>query len=220
MSQQDREKLVTILNNLELDYRAGNISKEKYEYLYERYNSKLEEIEISDRIRTMQSNSNKSTNLKEALSESELEDQELINKFIVRNEKPVKKKKRTVGNGVIIAVATLALLVAFAAGIGFGVFNFDFDANTMSLFGQASISDSAFPVVVQNVTKNVSNYTSSNTNYNYTSYSNSSGNSRGSDRQSSDDDGGSGGRGSSNGSSPLVLFFDIKFSNNIQNMRI
>lgn len=160
-----------------MDYREGKISKDKYEYLYKEYNHKLEEIEISSRIRAMQGKETENedelshSNLKEALRKSQLEDQELINKFIVRTEKP-KKPRKPLGNGAIIAIATLALLVAFAAGIGFGVFNFDFNANAMSLFGQASISDSAFPVVVPNVTQNITNYTSSNTDYNSTSYSN------------------------------------------------
>lgn len=171
--------------------------------MYKEYNRRLEEIEVSSRIRAMQGKSNESddglshSNLKEALRKSELEDQELINKFIVRNEKP-KKQRKSLGNGVIIAIATIALLVAFVGGIGFGVFNFDFNANTMSLFGQASISDSAFPVVVPNVTQNVTNYTSSTTDYNSTdlNYTDSSGSGQ---EHTHSDDSGSGGSSSGSG---------------------
>ncbi|MBQ3421131.1 MAG: hypothetical protein IJH34_05590 [Romboutsia sp.] len=166
------------------------------------------------------------SNLKEALRESELEDQELINKFIVRNDKH-KTQRKPLGNGVIIAIATIALLLAFVGGIGFGVFNFDFNANTMSLFGQASISDSAFPVVVPNVTQNVTNYTSSNTDYNYTdlNYTDTSSDEQEhthSDDQGSDSSSGgsasesqhsSSSRSSSRGPSNLMFIIGMRFLN-------
>ncbi len=169
---QDKEKLLMILNNLEQDYRSGNISQEKYDYLSEQYNRKLEAINVSERIRTMQGrpNDDSSTNsLQESIDKDNEEDQELIEKFIVKTNKP-KKKSKPLGNGAIIAIATLCLIVAFGTGIGFGVFNFDFNGNAVSMFGQASISDSAFPVVVANTTPNTTNITSTSDNYNQSSY--------------------------------------------------
>lgn len=169
---QDKEKLLMILNNLEQDYRSGNISQEKYDYLSEQYNRKLEAISVSERIRTMQGrpNDDSSTNsLQESIDKDNEEDQELIEKFIVKTNKP-KKKSKPLGNGAIIAIATLCLIVAFGTGIGFGVFNFDFNGNAVSMFGQASISDSAFPVVVANTTPNTTNITSTSDNYNQSSY--------------------------------------------------
>ena len=169
---QDKEKVLMILNNLEQDYRSGNISQEKYDYLSEQYNRKLEAISVSERIRTMQGrpNDDSSTNsLQESIDKDNEEDQELIEKFIVKTNKP-KKKSKPLGNGAIIAIATLCLIVAFGTGIGFGVFNFDFNGNAVSMFGQASISDSAFPVVVANTTPNTTNITSTSDNYNQSSY--------------------------------------------------
>src|SRR5574344_1920532 len=169
---QDKEKLLMILNNIEKDYRSGNISQEKYDYLSEQYNRKLEAISVSERIRTMQGrpNDDSSTNsLQESIDKDNEEDQELIEKFIVKTNKP-KKKSKPLGNGAIIAIATLCLIVAFGTGIGFGVFNFDFNGNAVSMFGQASISDSAFPVVVANTTPNTTNITSTSDNYNQSSY--------------------------------------------------
>ena len=134
---QDKEKLLMILNNLEQDYRSGNISQEKYDYLSEQYNRKLEAISVSERIRTMQGrpNDDSSTNsLQESIDKDNEEDQELIEKFIVKTNKP-KKKSKPLGNGAIIAIATLCLIVAFGTGIGFGVFNFDFNGNAVSMFG-------------------------------------------------------------------------------------
>ena len=91
---QDKEKLLMILNNLEQDYRSGNISQEKYDYLSEQYNRKLEAISVSERIRTMQGrpNDDSSTNsLQESIDKDNEEDQELIEKFIVKTNKPDRK---------------------------------------------------------------------------------------------------------------------------------
>ena len=189
----DRDKLLTIINNLELDYRSGNISKDKYEYLLAEYNRRLNIIERSNNNNIFRDNNSIYTgNLDDSNQKNQLEDQELINKFIVRKNN-TKKKKKSIGRKGIIAIATFALLIAFAGGIGFGIFNIDFNAEAMALFGQASISDTAFPVVVPNVTVNNTNFTSSYTNYTskYSNYSNTHHNSNSSSGGSS-----SGGRGS------------------------
>ncbi len=59
---RDRDKLVMILNELERDYRAGNISEEKYFYLHRQYEQKIETIDVSNRIRVMQGRKNYSPN--------------------------------------------------------------------------------------------------------------------------------------------------------------
>ena len=58
----DRDKLVAILNELEKDYHMGNISKEKYIDLCERYEHKIKTIDASNRIRSMQGRENYSSN--------------------------------------------------------------------------------------------------------------------------------------------------------------
>ena len=202
---QYKEKLLMILNNLEQDYRAGNISQEKYDYLSEEYNHKLQTIAVTDRIRSMQGRVDDapSNNLtQEDLEKSKKEDQELVNKFVFNEEKP-KKKSRSLSNGAIIAIATLFLIAAFGAGISFGVFNFDFNGNAASMFGQVTISDSAFPAVVANTTPtNTTNITTTNDNYNQSSYISSSDSSSSSSTQTTNSSsGGSSSGGSSSGGS-------------------
>jgi hypothetical protein len=200
----DKEKLLMILNNLEQDYRAGNISQEKYDYLSEEYNRKLQTLDVSDRIRVMQGRPNDespSPNIQEDLDKSKKEDQELVNKFIINNDKP-KKEHKPLSNGAIIALATLFLIVAFGAGISFGVFNFDFNGSAASMFGQATISDSAFPVVVANTTPtNTTNISSTNDNYNQSSYVSSDTSSSSDTSQTTDSGSSSGDSGSSSGGS-------------------
>ncbi len=61
---KDKDKLIAILNELEKDYRAGNISEEKYAQLRERYVYNIKVIDASNRIRSMQGRQNYSSNSK------------------------------------------------------------------------------------------------------------------------------------------------------------
>ena len=51
---QDKQKLMQILKNLERDYNDGLISEEKYIYLSNQYKHKIDTVDASNRIRTMQ----------------------------------------------------------------------------------------------------------------------------------------------------------------------
>ncbi|MCQ2977522.1 MAG: hypothetical protein MJ232_05855 [archaeon] len=55
---KDRDKLIRILYELENDYISGKLSEEKYIYFYNQYKHKLDTLEVSDRIRTMQGRDN------------------------------------------------------------------------------------------------------------------------------------------------------------------
>ena len=52
----DRDKLLMIMDSLEVDYRSGRISPEKYSYFRSKYEDKLNSIdamEATKRIRSM-----------------------------------------------------------------------------------------------------------------------------------------------------------------------
>ena len=53
----DRDKLLNIMRSLDADFKAGKISRKKYEYFRSRYEDKLNEIDAREatlRIRSMQ----------------------------------------------------------------------------------------------------------------------------------------------------------------------
>ena len=63
----DRDKLLMIMDSLEVDYRSGRISPEKYSYFRSKYEDKLNSIdamEATKRIRSMQGKSTPKTTQK------------------------------------------------------------------------------------------------------------------------------------------------------------
>ncbi len=152
---QDEKKLLKILEELEEDYQAGNISDEKYKYLSKQYNDRLSNITAVDRIRAMQGKKAvKKTPSKfsqRSMAErSKKEDEQLVDKYVVKSEEE-KKKSKASNKKVYIGVAIVCIFVAFIAGIGFGIFNFDFQS-TSPANAAVTINETAFPTITSDLT--------------------------------------------------------------------
>lgn len=200
----DREKLIRVMESLDADFRAGKISEDKYRYFYSKYADKLNAMNASNRIRTMQGKKSKPNTYSSKRTRAEdnrREEQKLVQKYIVDPKKGDESKKRnnsSMDSGISKVIIVLILAIAFTAGIAFGVFGFDF--NDMSVVNAAAIvEDSAFPdVEIVNITTNT-NTTSDTSSSNYdTSPSDSTDNMEGPSQSDSGSSSGEGG-GSSSG---------------------
>ena len=204
------------MKELKADHQAGKISDEKYKELSRQYMIKLKNIDASSRIRAMQgrqfsSSSKPKRNYRPDRRAAELsrkEDERLVQKYIVNPKRPVnnnKPKASKSNKGKYSILVVLFLIIAFTAGIGFGMFNFDFQAVNIS-DASAVVTDSAFPVVIENnTTSNVTSTSTSDSGSSDTTTTTASSDSASSTTTSSDtggsDTGGSDSGGSSSGGS-------------------
>lgn len=204
----DKEKLLRIMNNLEIDYRNGRISEEKYRYFSSKYQDKLNSLdarEATNRIRSMQGKSTGSRRrIRKPTNDNRREEQELVQKYIVNPKKGDKslnqKEKKEMDSGTFKLVSVLILVIAFTGGIAFGIFNFDFESMSV-VNAEAVVEDTAFPDVEQ---VNVTNTTSSSQDSSSSTSDTSSSSSDTSSSYSSSDtssDGGSSNNGYDGGSS-------------------
>ena len=215
----DKEKLLRVMRSLDMDYKEGKISEEKYKYFRSKYEDKLSIVDAWDatnRIRSMQGKKSgeEKPNKSNLLNKKKKEEKDLVQKYIINPKKgdkdSHKKEKVPMDNSTFKLVAVLVLVIGFTAGIGFGVLTFDF-GNISVTDAQAIVEDTAFPEVEEvqvNDTNNSvqvgdtytsdSSYSSEDTYYDQDSGSDSSYDSGGSSSgdgsgSGSDDSGGSGG---------------------------
>ena len=131
---------------LDADYAHGKISEEKYRYFRSKYEDKLNTLDARDatnRIRSMQGkpSGKRKTNPKPPkLNKKKKEEQDLVQKYIIKEKKP------PMDNGTFKLIAVLVLVIGFTAGIGYGVLTFDF-GNISVTDAQAIVDDTAFPEV-------------------------------------------------------------------------
>ncbi len=224
----DKEKLLRVMRSLDMDYKEGKISEEKYKYFRSKYEDKLSIVDAWDatnRIRSMQGKKSgeEKPNKSNLLNKKKKEEKDLVQKYIINPKKgdkdSHKKEKVPMDNSTFKLVAVLVLVIGFTAGIGFGVLTFDFGNISTTANAQAIVQDTAFPEVNEvAVTTNESN-ASVSTGETYTSdtystddsqdtqqsttsdYSSSSSSSSGSSSSGSSSSGSSSSGSSSSGSS-------------------
>lgn len=164
---KERDKLIEIIESLDADYQSGKLSEERYHYFRSRYLQKLNEMNKS-RNRKRKPQNLRHTN-KQPLNTNN-EEQELIQKFILnprKGDKP-KKESKPMDSSTFGLSLVLVLVIAFTIGIGYGVFAFDFGEYTVG-HAAGTVHDTTFPNIKE-VTINKTNIT-----YNQTyKYSNSS----------------------------------------------
>lgn len=147
---QDKEKLLKLLEKVEEDYQAGNISGDKYKQLSREYEDKLSNMTAVNRIRAMQGKKVVEkpaiyNSKKQLAAKNKEESEKLVDKYVVKSKKE-KKESKPPNRGVFGIIAIVCLIAAFTAGIGFGIFNIDFQpANTVN--AAVTINETAFPVV-------------------------------------------------------------------------
>ncbi|MDR2967274.1 MAG: hypothetical protein LBU74_04945 [Methanobacteriaceae archaeon] len=161
---QEKEKLLKLLQELEKEYLAENISEEEYNSLSKEYQDKLSNITAVDRIRAMQGKKTVSRSKKQIAEKNKVEDEKLVDKYIVKTEKE-KKESSTNRKRIYAAIAIFCIFTAFIAGIGFGIFNFDFQSSN-PVNAVVTVNESAFPVVTSNNTNNTNKTEQKNTTIN------------------------------------------------------
>lgn len=170
---QDEEKLLKLLEELEEEYHAGNISDDKYKYLSKQYGDRLSDIDAVARIRAMQGKKVVEKQViysskKEIAEKSKEEDEELIDKYVVKTEEEARESK-AYNKRIFALISIVCLIAAFSAGIGFGIFNFDFQFTDSVV---VTVNESAFPIINSNST-NKTSHNNTNDNGNSTNKSNS-----------------------------------------------
>ena len=162
------------MDSLELDYKAGKISPEKYSYFRSKYEDKLNSIdaqEATQRIRSMQgkpsSNNHKKKKTKKPAKNKKDKEQDLVQKYIINPKKDDakynKKEKEAMDSGTFKLLLLLILVVGFTVGVGYGVFNLDFD-NLSETTTVAIVTDTAFPEIHEDIVENTT-YTYDNSSY-------------------------------------------------------
>jgi len=197
---QDKQKLLSIMRELKKDYEAGNISESKYKYLSNEYSSRIANLDATNRIRAMQgrgtAEKSKSSSVQRSMAEaSKKEDQNLIDKYVVKpkENKNIKKTVPVSNKGKYAILAVVCLIGAFLVGISFGLFT---GPQTTIPSASVMVDDTAFPDFLINATNSTIN-NSSQTNTDVSVDTNSS--DGGSDSGDSNNDSGNDNDGQNNG---------------------
>lgn len=145
------------MQELKKDYKAGNISEDKYKYLSKEYSNRLANLNATNRIRNMQGRQNNqnpvSKSAQRSMAEaSRREDKNLVDKYIVKPKEVKKSQKPSEASNKskYAILAVICLIGAFLVGIGFGLFS----GGPQSTVPVASvlIDDTAFPEILNNAT--------------------------------------------------------------------
>ena len=167
--------------DIKSDKEKGNISEKTYNSQKKDLQSKLETLEVADRVKRLQGRGEVEKPLEYWTEKKEAEEakqakEELMKQFITSSS-PSYPKAKTASNGKQRkAVIYTILALIFVTGIGFGVFLMKIPSESAA--ANMTINQSAFPVV--NNTTNMTNTTTSTNNTGQsTSTSRSSGTSTG-----------------------------------------
>jgi hypothetical protein len=152
----EKDKITGSLNELENEFKKGNIPKSHYESQKRQLTERLETLAVAERVMKLQGKETVEAPVK---PNNEAENEELFKKFITSpglKDKNIGNKKGLSQNTMILA----ALLIAgFAIGAGAGIYflNIPEEVSSVSMF----TNDSAFPPFVLNNTTNATNNTNS-----------------------------------------------------------
>jgi len=152
----ERDKITKSLDELENEFKKGNVPESHYKFQKRQLTGRLETLEASEIVMKLQGKK-----ITEAPVESgdESENDELFKKYITSpglKEKNIGNYKKISQNTMI---ATALLFMAFVAGIGLGIYtlNIPGEVPRVSLY----TNDSVFPPFVLNNTTNMTNTTNS-----------------------------------------------------------
>lgn len=176
--KSDKEKVIRSLQELEFEFSQGNISEETYNSQKRDLQTKLETLEVADRVKRLQGRGEVEKPLEYWTEKKEAEEakqakEELMKQFITSSS-PSYPKAKTRSNGKQRkAVIYTILALIFVTGIGFGVFLMKIPSESAA--ANMTINQSAFPVA--NNTTNMTNTTTSSTTRQSSSTSSSTGSS-------------------------------------------
>ena len=168
----DKEKLIKSLNQLEFEFKKGNISKSSYNSQKKRLNDKIDTIEIVDRVKKLQGKDETGKTfdyLTQQKSEDKVqeEQEELMRKYMTSSKthdlRTIKEKKRGINRNRTILASLLAVIFISGVVFGFVVINGSFESSAVPM----TLNQSAFTTF-----NNTTNITNNNTPLNTTTNSN------------------------------------------------
>ncbi len=168
----DKEKLIKSLNQLEFEFKKGNISKSSYNSQKKRLNDKIDTIEIVDRVKKLQGKDETGKTfdyLTQQKSEDKVqeEQEELMRKYMTSSKthdlRTIKEKKRGINRNRTILASLLAVIFISGVVFGFVVINGSFESSAVPM----TLNQSAFTTF-----NNTTNITNNNTPLNTTINSN------------------------------------------------
>lgn len=195
--KSDKDKVIRSLQEVEFEFAQGNISKKAYTSQKRELQTKLETLEVADRVKRLQGKKETEKPLeywteKKEEAEEKRAKEELMKKFITDSGPTypnAKTEKASVNKRKAVLIALLGLI--FISGIGFGIFLMKVPSESAA--ATMNVDQSAFPVITNNTTvSNTTVSTSSDTTSSQTSTSTSTSSSTSSGSSSSGSSSGTG----------------------------
>ena len=155
----DKEKLINSLNELEFEFKKGNISKDSYNSQKKRLEDKIDTTEIVDRVKKLQGKNEADKTLdywtqKKNEDKVQEEKEELMRKFMTSSKthdlRTIKEKKRGINRNRTILATLLAVIFISGVAFGFVVINGSVESSAVPM----SINQSAFSNNNTNITTN------------------------------------------------------------------
>jgi len=155
----DKEKLINSLNELEFEFKKGNISKDSYNSQKKRLEDKIDTTEIVDRVKKLQGKNEADKTLdywtqKKNEDKVQEEKEELMRKFMTSSKthdlRTIKEKKRGINRNRTILATLLAVIFISGVAFGFVVINGSVESSAVPM----TINQSAFSNNNTNITTN------------------------------------------------------------------
>ena len=159
----DKEKLIKSLNELEFEFKKGNISKNAYNSQKKKLNDKINTIEIVNRVKKLQGKDEAGKTF-DYLTQQKKDDkvqeeqEELMRKYMTSSKthdlRTIKEKKRGINRNLTILATLLAVIFISGVAFGFVVINGSFESSAVPM----TLNQSAFTTF-----NNTTNITNNNT---------------------------------------------------------
>ncbi|MGP8023146.1 MAG: hypothetical protein ACLPHE_03825 [Methanobacterium sp.] len=156
----DKEKLIKSLNELEFEFKNGNISKNAYNSQKKKLNDKINTIEIVNRVKKLQGKDEAGKTF-DYLTQQKKDDkvqeeqEELMRKYMTSSKthdlRTIKEKKRGINRNRTILATLLAVIFISGVAFGFVVINGSFESSAVLM----TLNQSA--LTTSNNTTNITN---------------------------------------------------------------
>ncbi|MGA2676406.1 MAG: hypothetical protein ABSE83_05895 [Methanobacterium sp.] len=156
----DKEKLIKSLNELEFEFKKGNISKNAYNSQKKKLNDKINTIEIVNRVKKLQGKDEAGKTF-DYLTQQKKDDkvqeeqEELMRKYMTSSKthdlRTIKEKKRGINRNLTILATLLAVIFISGVAFGFVVINGSFESSAVPM----TLNQSA--LTTSNNTTNITN---------------------------------------------------------------
>lgn len=152
----EKQKILSIINSLERDYRAGKVSPQKYRYYMAKYQDRLRYLDknaATNRIRSMQGKPapdirRNRQRYDDARNKRKKEENGLVQKYIINPKKDDrdlnKKNKKSMDSSTYKLFTVLILVIGLTLGIAVGVFAMNFEDLSV-VHSDALVVDTSFP---------------------------------------------------------------------------